>query len=157
MKMQAGEIACCRVGMPSWIEHGAEAPLCGIAGDEIYRISYEPCWGKHVSICLSRCGDDITFRREIAASRFHRPEAFKGILTMSDWQRFYGAVDAAEFWSLPRYVVAGDLTLDGYEIIAEARRGTQFKFVRMPNPDSSETWRIGRVAFDLAGLADMRL
>jgi hypothetical protein len=156
--MADGEIACCRLGMRHWLEWHREPPLCRVAGDEVYRIIYEPCWDEHVSVCITRCGDEITFRRVILASLFGPLEGIvEGVLSIADWQHLADALGAADFWSLPRHVPQQGATLDGYEIIVEGRRGNLFKFVQMPNPDTDETWRIGRVAFDLVGLAEMRL
>ena len=42
-------------------------------------------------------------------------------------------------------------------MIVEARSGTEFTAVRFDNPDVERFWLLGRIAFDLAGLPEMRL
>ena len=63
---------------------------------------------------------------------------------------------AAEFWTQPRNV-GSIIWLDGYEVIVEGRRGDEFRAAEFNNPNVEWFWMLGRVAFDLGGLADVRL
>ena len=76
---------------------------------------------------------------------------------LADWQLLYDALAAANFWSLSPDVPSRGLWLDGHDITVEGRRGEAFKATTLRHPDVDELRQLGRVAFDLAGLAEVRL
>jgi hypothetical protein len=47
--------------------------------------------------------------------------------------------------------------LDGYDVIVEGRRGNEFKASRLVMPDVDVLCHLVGVAFDLGGLAEVRL
>ncbi len=156
-KMEDAEIACCRLAMPFRVEHADEPPLCRADGDEVYRITYEQAFGEHASIRIARSRHKVRLDRTWHAGRFNEGERFAATLTITEWRQLLDALAAANFWSLPAVVYPESATLDGYELIVEGRRGNLFKATRLINPDIEELWRIGRIAFDIAGLAAARL
>jgi len=79
------------------------------------------------------------------------------VLPIGDWRRLQDALITANFWSLPPMVSSQGAWLDGYNVIVEGRRGNVFRATTLINPDVDELWQICRVAFDLAGLVDVRL
>jgi hypothetical protein len=135
----------------------ASPPLCRVEGGEVYRFLYMQAFGRHASIRIAKRRDEITVERGYYAGRFREPQRFVALLRDTDWDRLQDAVAAARFWSQPRIVRPRGICLDGFELVVEARRGGTFRVSRFVNPDVPQFWRLGRLAFDLAGLDDVPL
>jgi hypothetical protein len=154
--IEDGLIPCCRMVHRRWFYRN-EPPLCQVQADEVYRLFYDHAFGEHAVILIGRRRDEVTVERRYFGSTFSKAEGFRALLTDAEWQRWLDAVMAAEFWSLPRQVCPEGMWLDGYNVIVEARRDTEFRAVDFSNPDVERFWMLGRVAFDLGGLPDVLL
>jgi hypothetical protein len=113
-------------------------------------------FGEHAVVCVARSGREVTLDCSYYGGRFSLAERVVVALTIEDWRRLQDALIEARFWSLPPTVPSGG-ALDGYELIVEGRRGSVFRTTRMTNPSAAELRQLGRVAFDLAGPAEVRL
>jgi hypothetical protein len=154
--IEDGSIPCCRMERPFWLDR-SEPPLCRVEGEEVYRFLYMQAFGAHASIRIAKRRDEIIVERSYYPGMFNKPERFAALLTEADWDRLQDAVTVARFWWLPRIVRPRGLWLDGFHLIVEARRGDTFRVSKFDNPDVPEFWKLGRLAFDLAGLDDVPL
>jgi len=148
--IEDGVIPCCRMEPPLWHDV-SEPPLCRVEGEEVFRFHYRHAFGAHATIRIGKRRDEIIVDRSYHPDTFDEAERFTALLTDADWDQLQGAVAAADFWSLPRYVRPRLLCLDGYELLVEARRGGRFRVSRFKNPDVLEYRELARTAFDLAG------
>jgi hypothetical protein len=155
-KIENGVIVCCGSHRPFYRRDG-HAPLCRVAGDEVYRFEWVQAFGEHATICIVRRGEAITVDRSYHQGMFNKAERFEAMLTLADWRRVQDALIAANFWSLPPFVQSQWLHLDGYDVIVEGRLRDIFRATQLFNPDVDELWRLCRVAFDVAGLTGIRL
>jgi hypothetical protein len=156
--IEDGAIPCCRIEWPSWLEGcKGEPPLCCIDGDEVYRFLYTHAFGQHAVIRIGKRRDEITVERSYYEGMFSEPERYRALLTEGDWDRIRAAIAAADFWSLPRSVDTCGIYLDGFHLIVEGRRGERFHASRFRQPDMAEYRQLGRLAFDLGGLAEVDL
>jgi hypothetical protein len=86
-----------------------------------------------------------------------RRHVFEALLSGADWRRLQDALAAVDFWCLPREVRPQGGCLDGYNMIVEGRRGDEFRATKFDHSDVQEIWNLCRTAFDIGGLADVRL
>ena len=61
------------------------------------------------------------------------------------------------FWCLPPVVQPENLWLDGHAMVVEGRLHSVFRATLLENPETDELRQLGRIAFDLAGLAHVPL
>jgi hypothetical protein len=148
---------CCRSHFEGlfWLR-GEYVPLCRIVADEVYRFGWLQAFGAHAVICTARRGDAVVLDRMYCSDMFNEAERIETVLTTVGWRRLQEALIAANFWSLPPFVHPRGV-LDGYDLVVEGRRRNVFRATRLTNPDREELRRLGRVAFDIAGLDRVRL
>ena len=80
--------------------------------------------GEYAWICISRCGNEVALHRAYCPNRFGEYERLNRVLEQADWRRLQDVLEAAGFWALPRHVHQQGRTVDGYDILIEARRAT---------------------------------
>lgn len=155
--IQKGDMRCCRslLGYTSGLNDGS--PLCLVDGEEVYRVNYQQAFGANATIRVAKRRDEITLVRAYRSGLFNHAERYAALLTSGDWDRLVEAITDADFWSLPRLVLPQGFWFDGYNLIVEGRRGDLYSSSRLVNPDVDELVHLGRVAFDLAKLGDVRI
>jgi len=156
--IEDGVIPCCRIERPYWLERcKSEPPLCRVEDEEVYRFLYRHAFGRYASIRIGKRRDEITVERTYWPDSFDPPQPFTNLLTEADWDRVQEVLAAADFWSLPRSVDPCGIYLDGFDLIVEGKCGKRFHASRFRQPDVAEYWQLGRLAFDLGGLAEVDL
>lgn len=135
------------------LEDHAQSILRGLAEDA-YWFKWQSSFDGKATIRVARLHGEAEFSRLHRSSQFGRCRTCRGALSMAQWSLIEDAVVAAEFWFLDEQ--SGRAGLDGATWYIAGRRRRDFHFVSRWSP-TDRLWDFGRLLFDLAGLAQVRL
>jgi hypothetical protein len=99
-------------------------------------------------------GRSATVCRVYRASAFGKIRHHRALLRRADWAQLEDAILAANFWMLDE--VDGRRGLDGSTWDFSGRRGHEYHHLNRWSPRGA-LWDLGRLLFDLAGLAEVSL
>jgi hypothetical protein len=123
-------------------------------GDEAYWFNWDSSFDGNATIRIARLGGEAMVFREYRSDRYGKMRRFRGLLTPADWSRLQDAVVAANFWMLDEH--GGRHGLEGSTWRLAGRRRHDFHYIARWSPDGA-LWDLGRLFFDIAGLAEVRL
>ena len=123
-------------------------------GDETYWFNWSSSFHGEATIRVAKLGSDASVSRTYRPSKYAKLRRYQARLTPADWSRLEDAVVAANFWMLDEH--GGRRGLDGSTWRFVGRRLRDYHFISRWCPDGT-LWDLGRLLFDLAGLAQVRL
>ena len=154
MPLPSAAFPCCRAhDLYGPVEDYAKSIL-RTPGDEVYWFHCASSFEGHATVRVAKLGTEVMVFRVYRRSTFGRTQRFQRLLSESNWSRLEGAVLAANFWMLDE--LGGRHGLDGSMWGFAGRRGHEYHYISRWSP-KGELWDLGRLFFDLAGLAEVRL
>jgi hypothetical protein len=138
-----------------WPLENAPASLKRNPADEVYWMSWDHSFAGKAVIRVARNDGDILVTRRYWACRFGKARCRSARLTTTDWALLEDAVVAAGFWLLDEQIIF-DLGCDGATWLI-AGRGVVIIATLGAGVLMTALYDLGRLMFDLAGLAEVSL
>jgi hypothetical protein len=151
---------CCRAGAGTYLIGTDEPPLCRLqeTDPEAYRFIWQSSFDGDAVVYIARKGDSVGLRASRSSySRLRLRVPLASVaLSLDDWQKLQGALNASGFWNLE--AADEEFGLDGARWLIEGRRGDTYHSIERWSPRGAVRY-LGCLFFALAGppLADVKL
>lgn len=147
----------CRANDAFWPLEQYAAALQQNPADEIYWLKWDHSFGPEAIIRVTRSGREVLMTRKYRPTGFGKTRCTSSRLSIADWLLLEDAVVAAGFWGLEERNFLADLgCVDGATWSLAGRRGRDYHYARRQSPGDA-LYDLGRLMFDLAGLAEVSL
>jgi hypothetical protein len=142
---------CCRAGATGYFI-GEEDPLCRSqqTEPEAYRFFWKSSFNGDAVVHIARKADSVGLRASRSShSRLRLRVPLASVaLSLDDWEKLQGALNASGFWALD--AADEEFGLDGARWLIEGRRGDIYHSVERWSPRGA-LHDLGRLFFALAG------
>jgi hypothetical protein len=153
MPLRAAAFPCCRAhDLFAPVEDYAKSIL-NTPGHAAYWFNWRSSFHGNATMCVAKHGAETVVSRVYRPSKYGKARRFRGLLTPNDWSRLEDAIVAADFWMIDEH--GGRHGLDGSTWCFAGRRGQEYHYISRWSPDDA-LWDLGRLFFDVAGLAEVR-
>jgi hypothetical protein len=152
MPLRVAAFPCCRAhDLFAPVEEYGKSILCS-PGDEAYWFNWSSSFHGEATIRVANLGAEASISRLYRPSKYGKLRRYQAWLTPGEWSRLEDAITAANFWMLDEH--SGRHGLDGSTWRFAGRRRRDYHFISRWCPEGA-LWDLGRLFFDLAGLAEI--